>query len=369
MGRTRKTIISLDGERRSIPTLLVETVGRDFDVLDSIRVYRKQSAALVDLGETVVLRADKAAELGLEFDPTEHTAADYAGQVYAVARDDAEETGGGRYVFSGLKNTGKHAAEEIWKRAFKVTPEGDGSVVSEEEQPTAAILSSAASTVERFGALATNAVAQLLEQQKTTMEGLVHLRTQIMEQASIMRGLDEARREAGQDLLAHEQAMKRTEMLGGALLEGFKLLAPQLAEVAKNKKEQGSKKDKEPDTTPPEPSTETSGGKPCAEAGELARALTRSPKHHSKLRAMFEAPAWAAWERAMEAPTRDELDQALADVISHTGGAESQLDLMARGMEWRAALDPAEVERVSKILLAAGQRLSFPIEKKVSGSA
>jgi len=357
----------MDGERRSIPTLLVESVARDFESLDSIRCARKQGASLVDVGETVVMRADKAAELGLEFDPSESTPADYAGQAYSSARDDAEETGGGRYIFTGLSNTGKNSAEVIWTRSFKVGPDDDGAVLAEDEAPTAQILSSAAATVERFGALATGAVAQLLEQQKTTMEGLMHLRTQIMEQAAIMRDLDTQRRLAGQEILEHEERMKKMEMLGGTLAKGFEMLAPQLAEVvAAKKREAKAKAEPEPDTTPPESASTKGEPTPCQEAGELSRALTRSPEHLEKFKAQFTPGQWAHFERAMKAPTRDELDACVRGLLLECGFT-TRAEAQAGAQQWLGAVHHDEVMRVMTLAGAAVSRLTFPLSPKDAG--
>lgn len=371
MASRKRKVISIDEDGVEVPGRLVALVKAHWAGLTGIRVSaRKGRKGYVPVKVVSFDDASQLDELGAE--GPEVTPISAARDAYQVAQAEAEDSGGGFFRFQGLaEDEDAGGAVVAFEKAFKVEVDvaGEADEVAE-ENPTAAILTACASTVERFGALVGRAVEMNLKTQEQTAGQLSELRAQVFEQAKQMRGLDESRLVAQKNILEHEATMARNAELAEKLGNGFAMLAPQLAAVLADRVRP---QPAPPPSTPPPASSEAPQSAPppppCSEAAALARVIERlTDAQREAFLGQFEGRGLEVVAQAETATTQTEFDACVAELFLASGVTE-QADAVPRAQAWVSALPPEAQAILVPALMGCGTRLSWPLTASPVGDA
>jgi len=355
--KRKPPVIVSDSEGYEIPSRLVVAVRDYWDDLTSVLVrFRKRRVKEIPVIHDVSEGVADAVEVS--------KVADILASAWESAREDAEDAGGGGYVFEGISEE-EGLRRSPFRKSIRVEVDSEGEAAEQSDTPDGQMMVVAAASVEKFANIAAKSMQAQLDQHDAYMAGLSTLRGQLIEQAKIMRDLDTDRRESDQTRLEHEQAMARIEMLGQSLLAGFQMLGPQIA--ARMAGGQGSPdgpkvSQVEDPVTPPPPGTPA----PCAEAGAIQRALSRVPDLEG-FRGMFSDAAWEFWEAAMAASSRDAVDQAVVGLFLELGKT-SAIEALAECNRWMQGLPPDVIHTLGPVFQGIAQRLTFPLENDAPAS-
>lgn len=369
MSRSKRKVISIDEDGVEVPGRLVALVKAHWSGLTGIRISaRKGRKGYVPLKVVSFDDAAQLDEIGAE--GPEVTPISAARDAYQVAQAEAEDSGGGFFRFQGLaQDEDAGGAVVAFEKAFKVEVDvaGEADEVAE-ENPTAAILTACASTVERFGALVGRAVEMNLKTQEQTADQLSDLRAQVFEQAKQMRGLDESRLIAQKNILEHEATVARNAELAEKLGAGVAMLAPQLAALLADRVQPRPFASTEPaPQAPPGDAPSSPPASPCAEAAALSRVIERLDEgQRESFLGQFEGRGLEIIAQAETATTQTEFDACVAELFLGAGVTKQQ-DAAAKAQSWVSVLPPEAQAILVPALMGVGTRLSWPLTAAQQG--
>jgi len=334
-----RPVIHISEDGTEIPEVLVSEFRTNWNEITFARVKRKKQVLLA---------------LSLEVDGEKTEMMDAVSSLYSAACSEAETDGGGTFHFEGLAHgESENTQVQVFRRPISVKPDAEGNATAEDMDPTSAIIQACASTVERFGQLATQSVSQQIAQHDAYMSGITNLRKQLVEQAQMMRELDQRKFDEGQAEREHELQLARTAELGRALTSGFAMLGPQIMAAWASKsgnQEQGATPGPPPEGTPT----------PCAEAAELDRALSRLGDKEPEFRARFAEPHWELLVTATMAEDRDSFDSAIKALLI-ANEVQTMADALRVSSEWAEGMPADATQTLTPLIMSFAQRQTWPL--------
>ena len=341
-------VIHVGPEGEEIPARLMSDLKGAWSDLETVRVKRRSKVLA-----TVPVISEPTVE-GIQ--PS--TILEIAAQAYAHATEHAEGEGDGLYTFEGLGRLEDDLVTIVFRRSLRITIDSEGETGSEDSDPTTRIIEASALTVEKFGALATRAVADQISQHDSYMEGLKVLRQQLIEQAKIMRDLDSKALHRDELAMDHAQSMAKIEGMTKAFESALMTMAPQLATLLAGKASQEGVKG---DGGPPPPPEDKVTQQPCQEAAQLQRILERMGEKMEAFREQFRDDRWAHVEVAMGAKTTHEFDSGIRHLfLSH--GITEKSEAVAEGTKWFEVVPEDARVMALPVLLQCSQRLKWPLK-------
>ena len=341
-------VIHVGPEGEEIPARLMADLKGAWGDIETVRVKRRSKVL-----STVPVISEPTVE-GI----APSTILEVAAQAYSYATEHAESEGDGLYTFEGLGRLEDDLVSIVFRRALRISVDSEGEPGSEDSDPTTRIIEASAATVEKFGALATRAVADQISQHDSYMEGLKVLRQQLIEQAKIMRDLDSKALHRDELAMDHAQSMAKIEGMTKAFEGALTTIAPQLATLLAGKAAQeGFKSDKGPPPPPEDKVTQ----QPCQEAAQLQRILERMGEKMEAFREQFRDDRWSHVEAAMAAKTTHEFDSSLRHLfLSH--GITEKSEAISVGSKWFEVVPEDAKVMALPVLLQCSQRLKWPLK-------